>query len=486
MKLYPAYLVATSLINPTRGEVNWGRKTPLPWHLSDPKRNGHDLNVTGLWKRGINGTGVTVAIIDRGVNYTLWDIKDNYFKEGSYDFYHRRSDGMAFNDTTTHGTHIAGLIAANRTSKCRAGIAYGAKFSSILVTTGFTFRNRGKEFTYKNQQNHIYSMSYGMGYVIDPISPLSENVNRVFEEGVNLGRGGLGSIYVKSAGNGRHKQDNCAFEGACNSIYTINVGSINYKDKASSFSEACTSVMVSAYGSSLVRFRKHINFQYSFSKEENKCEFISGTSYAAPLVSGTIALVLQVRPDLTWRDIQHLIVQTAVPVDLTHESWQTTYSGRKYSPQYGFGKINAGLIVERAKSFTKVNQQTFFETRNITIDKVIPEDTNGLLVSRNITSLNLKSSGLKKVEHVQVTVTIEHARRSDIEIYITSPQNITSKLVSSRPTDRSKLGFQSYQLMTVANWDEPPTGRWFLKINDISKTGQGKLKSWKLTLFGSK
>ncbi|KAJ9054059.1 pheromone processing endoprotease [Entomophthora muscae] len=204
------------------------------------------------------------------------------------------------------------------------------------------------------------------------------------------------------------------------------------------------------------------------------------------------------RPDLTWRDVQHLIVQTAVPVDLTHESWQTTYSGRKYSPQYGFGKINAGLIVERAKSFTKVNQQTFFETRNITIDKVIPEDTNGLVVSRNITSLNLKSSGLKKVEHVQVTVTIEHARRSDIEIYITSPQNITSKLVSSRPTDKSKLGFQSYQLMTVANWyidvflsinlnrDEPPTGRWFLKTNDISKTGQGKLKSWKLTLFGSK
>ncbi|KAJ9054058.1 pheromone processing endoprotease [Entomophthora muscae] len=138
-------------------------------------------------------------------------------------------------------------------------------------------------------------MSYGMGYVIDPISPLSDKINKVFEEGVNKGRGGLGSIYVKSAGNGRDEQDNCAFEGACNSIYTINVGSINYKDKASYFSEACTSVMVSAYGSSLVRFRKHINFQYSFSKEENKCEFISGTSYAAPLVSGTIALVLQVR-----------------------------------------------------------------------------------------------------------------------------------------------------------------------------------------------
>ncbi|KAJ9054056.1 pheromone processing endoprotease [Entomophthora muscae] len=158
------------------------------------------------------------------------------------------------------------------------------------------------------------------------------------------------------------------------------------------------------------------------------------------------------RPDLTWRDVQHLIVQTAVPVDLTHESWQTTYSGRKYSPQYGFGKINAGLIVERAKSFTKVNQQTFSETSIMTIDKVIPEDTNGLVVSRNITHDNLTSSGLKKVEHVRVTVAIEHVRQSDIEIYITSPQNITSKLVASRPSNNSTAGFQYYHLMTVAHW----------------------------------
>ncbi|KAJ9054055.1 pheromone processing endoprotease [Entomophthora muscae] len=96
---------------------------------SNPKGNGHDLTVTGL---GINGTGVTVATLDLGANYTIWDIKDNYFMEGSYNFLQQKRDAMALNSNERHGTRIAGLIVVNHTSKCSAGIAYGENFSSTI------------------------------------------------------------------------------------------------------------------------------------------------------------------------------------------------------------------------------------------------------------------------------------------------------------------------------------------------------------------
>lgn len=144
-----------------------------------------------------------------------------------------------------------------------------------------------------------------------------------------------------------------------------------------------------------------------------------------------------------------MIIKTAIPIDLTHQSWQTTYAKRIYSSHYGYGKINAGLMIEKALKFNKVNQQTVFETKNIKINQEIPESNVGLITSIPINALSI---GIDKIEHVQVTITIDHPRRSDLEIYLTSPQIITSKLISSRPDDNSSLGFQNYTLMTLAHW----------------------------------
>ena len=49
----------------------------------------------------------------------------------------------------------------------------------------------------------------------------------------------------------------------------------------------------------------------------------SGTSCAAPLAAGIFALVLEANPDLTWRDMQHLVVHTARKNDPDGLSWKT-------------------------------------------------------------------------------------------------------------------------------------------------------------------
>lgn len=62
----------------------------------------------------------------------------------------------------------------------------------------------------------------------------------------------------------------------------------------------------------------------------NKCvESFSGTSCAAPLAAGVFALVLQANPQLTWRDMQHLVVNTALKNDPEGSSWNTVRKALK-------------------------------------------------------------------------------------------------------------------------------------------------------------
>ena len=59
----------------------------------------------------------------------------------------------------------------------------------------------------------------------------------------------------------------------------------------------------------------------------NKCaESFSGTSCAAPLAAGIFALVLEANPHLTWRDVQHLVVDTAEKNNPESRTWHRVTS----------------------------------------------------------------------------------------------------------------------------------------------------------------
>lgn len=176
--------------------------------------------------------------------------------------------------------------------------------------------------------------------------------------------------------------------------------------------------------------------------------------------------MLSVRPDLTWRDVQHLCVQSAIPISLDDEDWAKLPSGRMFNHKYGYGVLDAYRIVELAKEFKSVGEQTKIEIlsiidpdeEKIDIPDITPETGQDIDKQKAFTSIlevteeMLNRTGLHRLEHVTVTVNIEHDRRGDLEILLESPHNVISQLGTPRQFDTSIEGFKDWTFMTVKHW----------------------------------
>ena len=75
------------------------------------------------------------------------------------------------------------------------------------------------------------------------------------------------------------------------------------------------------------------------------------------MAAAMIALVLEAKPSLTWRDVQHIIVRTSRPANLRATDWQTNGMGRKVSHSYGYGLMDTAAMARAAKEWTLVPRQ---------------------------------------------------------------------------------------------------------------------------------
>jgi kexin len=214
---------------------------------------------------------------------------------------------------------------------------------------------------------------------------------------VQKGRGGKGNIYVFAAGNGAMNEDNCNFDGYTNSIYSITVGAIDKNNLHPYYSEACSAQLVVTYSSGSG------DSIHTTDVGSNQCtKDHGGTSAAGPIGVGTIALVLQARPELTWRDVQWLTVMTAVPFDQPSD-WTETTIGKSFSHQFGYGKLDAWAMVEAAKTWKLVKPQAWFYSPWMHVKKAIPQGEQGLASIYDVTQEMLTDANLERVEHITLT-----------------------------------------------------------------------------------
>ncbi|KAL4647382.1 proprotein convertase subtilisin/kexin type 7 [Arapaima gigas] len=465
---------------------------PKQWHLHNEVTAGMDINVTGVWEHNITGLGVTVVVVDDGVQHTLEDIRPNYSPEGSYDLNSNDPDPMPHPDAQNnnhHGTRCAGEIAAvPNNSFCAVGVAYGSRVAGIRVLDGpLTDSMEAVAFNKHYQVNDIYSCSWGPdddGRTVDGPHPLGK---AALQHGVIAGRRGFGSIFVVASGNGGLNEDDCNYDGYANSIYTVTIGAVDETGKMPFYAEKCASMLAVTFSSGDKQLRSIVTSDWSLRTGTGCTEGHTGTSAAAPLAAGMVALMLQVRPCLTWRDVQNVIVYSTKKYEDKDAGWKTNGAGFSHSHQHGFGLLNAWRLVNAAKVWESVPFLVSYQSPVLKEDRQILTAPSDLTLTWNVTANALLQSGMQTLEHVAVTITMTHPRRGSVEIMLVCPSGMSSVIGARRSMDLDRSGYMDWTFSTVRCWGERAVGQYSLRLIDYRKGALplGVLKQWKLTLYGS-
>ncbi|XP_054715875.1 neuroendocrine convertase 1-like [Uloborus diversus] len=485
------FLRKTSIENTKFNDFLW----PDQWYLHDTRNLADipelDMRTIPVWDMGYTGKGVVVTIMDDGLEWNHTDIFKNYDPEASWDTNDNDPDPFPrydSSDSNNHGTRCAGEIAMTANNeKCGVGVAYNAKVGGIRMLDGIV-NDAVESVSIAHNVEHvdIFSASWGPsddGMTVDGPKRLAVEA---LEKGITQGRSGKGVIYVWASGNGGAKGDNCNCDGYTNSIYTLSVGSASQRGDFPWYGERCASTMTTAYSSGAYSDQK-----IATTDLHNKCTVHhTGTSAAAPLAAGVIALVLEANPELTWRDVQHLVAWNSEYIHLkNNKGWKRNAAGLMYNSRFGFGLINAESMVKAARNWTLVPEKTTCTVESTSpLPKVISsKDVNEVEVLLSTDGCKNTKSEINYLEHVEVTLDIDYNHRGALDIYLFSPSGSVSMILSRRERDTSAIGFKNWTFLSVHFWGENPAGEWKLLVRDLTEQeNKGSINSVKLTLHGTR
>ncbi|XP_053377440.1 furin-like isoform X2 [Mercenaria mercenaria] len=448
--------------------VPWLNESPAPpnfkqWLLttrSEPKLRKtwpyYGMNIQEAWSMGLTGQDIKVAIVDSGVELKHKDLEKNIDRKLSTSFAEDDSkDGNterlhSYPETdvyTSHGTKAAGLVAAEfGNGDCSAGVAFNA---TII------YDHIAQALEYKRNEIDIYSCSFGLANMF---SESTSHIKAVLKEGVAEGRKGKGSIYVFSAGNRGNVYD-CNTVPYTNSIYTITIASVGKGGTKPKYSMPCSSVLASTYG----EYNTYNGTRYlETTTLDDKCDKFTGTSASAALASGIIALVLQANKNLTWRDVQHIVVMSSSFERLKyHRQTAENGNGLTYNPHFGFGLMDAAKAILLAQNWTTVP-----EMMSLTLNFQRSPRKNV-----RVYEVRSKSCGrccLQYIEHVRVNLVynIQIRLESHLEISLSSPSGTRSVLLHrvKRQSDKSNSIVRNWNFTSVQFWGEKPYGNWTLRM----------------------
>lgn len=444
------------------------------WHL-----HGSDYSVNS-GETSLLGTGVNIAIVDDGLQHSHPDLISNYNSELSYDFNDNDSDPAPNTYTNDgHGTSAAGVCcAAQKNSHCGRGVAPGASVSGIrLVAKGTYDYEEANGLSHRYNDIDIYSCSWGpedSGTHLEGPGPIT---NEVLYKNYKRGRHGKGSIYVWAGGNGRDNKDNGNYDGYANHPATIAIGALDYGGKQSWYSEDCACLTAVAPSSgALYKGITTVDLTGYSGYSRGECtKTFGGTSSAAPLAAGIIALLLESNPALTNRDVQHIIAKGATRIDVENSDWSTgTY---KHSHHYGFGLLKIEPLLSAASEHQLVPPQRTLLS--------LPY-RNPLPILSN-TNIDVPVNGaMSFIEQIQVTISFTHSMRGNLEIVLENMSTGTRSILAETRNDRH-FGLTKWTYSTVRHWGEEHTNNasWRIHLKDTSTSALGGVfHSASIKIFG--
>jgi len=451
------------------------------WHLKNTGQtngvSGEDANVTSTWDN-YTGTGVVISVVDDGVDHAHSDLSPHYSSEFSYDWCDDDDDPSP-SSWNGHGTAVAGVAAAVGDNALDVtGVAFNATIAgSTLIACWSGDSMEAEALSYENEEIHIYTNSWGPaddGRTLEAPGPLTL---AAFENDAYSGRNGLGNLITWAAGNGLGSSDDSNYDGYANSRFTIAVTAINHNGEQSDYAEPGANILVAAHsngdGEGITTTDITGSGGYS---NGNVTHTFGGTSSATPLAAGVIALVLDANENLTWRDVQHVLVNSARMNDAGDSSWAVNGAGHDVSHKYGFGVVDAGAAVAVAESWVNVGEELNSTYGPYTLATEIPDGNTSW------TEYTAVVTDEYSLESVDLIVDISHTYRGDLDIVLVSPSGTESWLAETHSDNGND--YSDWMFSTVRHWDESSLGTWTLKVRDTSSGDNGTIESWELILHG--
>lgn len=547
------------------------------WHLENTGQNsfsasggiaGEDINVKAVHSiLDLKGRNVKIAISDTGVEITHPDLSANALAAEHHRNYvftsSTRWAGAAPDPTNNdyHGTGVTGLAAAAGWNGIGSrGVAPSAKFAAFRYIFDYSASETeasllAKELDQMNGNFDIFNYSYGYNGAI--FVNVDSKVFDGLEYGATQLRSGKGAIYVQSSGNSYAENYSictgptvsCQMKASGNtnahadmaSPHKIIVAAVNAMGISATYSSPGSGVWVSAAGgeygdtspamittdlttcSSGASFRDLTDsgFNYSSNSLNLQCNYsnlFNGTSSAAPVLSGVVALMLEANPNLTWRDIKHILATSSEVIDydpifntLTHPrgfdlfsyvydvKWTRNSVGIYFSNWYGFGRVDALAAVQRADSYVS-SLGTYEKTLNTVPN---PDQWYYDSGSINLAIPDEDATGVEdriwvghdfSIEAIQIQLTTDHNWPGDLAVHLTSPSGTESRLLLANNNIYSEGLDPNTLLLSNAFYGERSVGYWKIKIVDGSSaittmdggsiTGTGSLTNWKILVHG--
>ncbi len=350
------------------------------------------LNSKAAWDRyNLDGTGITIAFIDTGVNYTLADLDDNYL--GGYDYVSGDDDPINPTPDETHGTEVVSLAVGEGVDKV-VGVSYNAGYYVVRVLEGpcpatglISAVIAGMQWaSTEPHKADIISMSLGTdgnepGWVTIWEPALRKTCNLTYEKGI---------VLVAASGNAGSTQ--CEWPAAFSNVIAVGA----HAEDQALYSDSNGGVDVVAPGDDV----------YTVCPD-NSAWLASGTSLAVPHVSGLIALQLQyarennieVNNGYLWEVMKHSAVDLGEnPV---YQGKGKTWAARTDANNPNIGSIDLIASNWPTEFDFEFSDYAFIDTNYPVYH--IGSDVNQAIILTNIT--DILGNYPETIENLNVTAT---------------------------------------------------------------------------------